>query len=129
MRDRVGKFLCVVPPKALRVNRTDGSAMRETGTDALEDALNALGLHANASQAAKVLDQFDMRGSGALSRADFKALVKELRAFEVGDARRVLDRPYAGTAPRGSYASPPRVPEDERGRAVPRRNAQGLRVL
>ena len=49
MRDRVGKFLCVVPPKALRVNRTDGSAMRETGTDALEDALNALEFNKSSS--------------------------------------------------------------------------------
>ena len=49
MRDRVGKFLCVVPPKALRVNRTNGSAMRETGTDALEDALNALEFNKSSS--------------------------------------------------------------------------------
>jgi len=42
MRDRVGKFLCVVPPKTLRVNRETGSAAREGGEDALEDALNAL---------------------------------------------------------------------------------------
>jgi len=42
MRDRVGKFLCVVPPKTLRVNHADGSAARVGGEDALEDALNAL---------------------------------------------------------------------------------------
>ena len=38
----MGKFLCVVPPKTLRVNRETGSAAREGGEDALEDALNAL---------------------------------------------------------------------------------------
>ena len=42
MRERVGKFLCVVPPKTLRVDRDSGQAARVGGADALEEALNAL---------------------------------------------------------------------------------------
>ena len=42
MRDRVGKFICVVPPKTLRVNHATGTGARARGEDALEDALGAL---------------------------------------------------------------------------------------
>ena len=61
----------------------------------LKDALSALGMAADSSQASQILNKYDMRGAGSLNLADFRALVTELRAFEVGDhaSRRQLDRP------------------------------------
>ena len=69
----------------------------------LEEALNALGLRTTSQQAKQVLARYDTRGAGALDRAGFRALVAELRAFEVGgDRRSQLDRP--------AYADPPPPP-------------------
>jgi len=48
-RDRVGKFLCVVPPKTLKVCDATGARARAHGRDALEDALGALEFKASSS--------------------------------------------------------------------------------
>lgn len=60
----------------------DADANNQIDVNECRAALDALGLAADAAQAAEVVRRYDSEGKGSLGIADFRKLVSELRAFQ-----------------------------------------------